>query len=216
MPGVRGARVHLVLPRREPSRATRRGAGQRDAHHGGRGAAGPRGRAGDPQPGRRRGARACGRRTSPSSTAAATCWRAAAKRSAGPATALSSEEVRRAHRTAPRPRGRGDAGAQPRPRPGARRGHGRMNFDRVNQSEERFDPDSQVTRSPQSVTTEQEPRHRAGRSHGRRTTCRTPMPAGRRRLRQESRQEETTNYEIGRTTRTRCASSRRSSASRSR
>jgi flagellar M-ring protein FliF len=77
----------------------------------------------------------------------------------------------------------------------------RMNFDRVHETQERYDPDGQVTRSTQSVnsnskTTEQSsavtvqnnlPNADAGSN-----------PSGS----QEGRQEETTNYEISKTVRT--------------
>jgi flagellar M-ring protein FliF len=77
----------------------------------------------------------------------------------------------------------------------------RMSFDRVNQTEEKYDPDGQVTRSTQSVNSTSKsteanstvtvqnnlPNADAGTN-----------PAGA----QEARQEETTNYEISKTVRT--------------
>jgi len=73
-----------------------------------------------------------------------------------------------------------------------------MDFDRVETREERFDPDNQVPRSQQSTTessrdTEPQPTSVATAIPGADPTA----AAGR----QESREEETTNYEIGRTTR---------------
>ncbi len=77
-----------------------------------------------------------------------------------------------------------------------------MNFDRVNETQERFDPDDQVTRSQQSVNTNSKTTE-AGNS----VSVQNNLPnadagntsgAGS----QEGRQEETTNYEIGRTVRT--------------
>ncbi|MEJ0016097.1 MAG: flagellar M-ring protein FliF C-terminal domain-containing protein [Acetobacteraceae bacterium] len=77
----------------------------------------------------------------------------------------------------------------------------RMSFDRVNQTEERYDPDGQVTRSTQSVTsnsksTEANPA----------VTVQNNLPnadAGRESAgSQEARQEETTNFEISKTVRT--------------
>ena len=74
-----------------------------------------------------------------------------------------------------------------------------MDFDRVETREERFDPDNQVARSQQS-TTEQNRGAEPAAHHRRR------QPAGRRGRpgaagTSENRQEETTNYEIGRSTR---------------
>ncbi|WP_135468522.1 flagellar basal-body MS-ring/collar protein FliF [Crenalkalicoccus roseus] len=73
-----------------------------------------------------------------------------------------------------------------------------MDFDRVQTTEERFDPDNQVPRSQQSVTessrnTEPQPTSVATNIPGA-----EPQPVG---GSQESRQEETTNFEIGRSTR---------------
>ncbi|MBN8926941.1 MAG: flagellar M-ring protein FliF [Rhodospirillales bacterium 69-11] len=78
----------------------------------------------------------------------------------------------------------------------------RMNFDKVSETQERYDPDGQVTRSSQTVTANSKnteaaqavtvqnnlPNADAGNQNG----------AGS----QENRQEETTNYEISRTVRT--------------
>lgn len=73
-----------------------------------------------------------------------------------------------------------------------------MDFDRVQTTEERFDPDNQVPRSQQSVSensrnTEPQPTSVATNIPGA-----EPAPTG---GSQESRQEETTNFEIGRSTR---------------
>ncbi len=74
-----------------------------------------------------------------------------------------------------------------------------MDFDRVQTTEERFDPDNQVPRSQQSV------QESSRNAEGGPTTVQNNVPgqdpgAGGGGS-QESRQEETTNFEIGRTTR---------------
>lgn len=74
-----------------------------------------------------------------------------------------------------------------------------MDFDRVETREERFDPDNQVARSQQSVTeqnrgAEPPPTTVAGNLPGA-----DPQAGGA--ASQENRQEETTNFEIGRSTR---------------
>ncbi len=123
--GVRAARVHLVLPKREPFARD-----QQDAQasvvldHGRRRAAGPRGRAGGPQPRRRRRARACG---------AEHRHHRQPRRRAGPRRradrqrrrAQTAEEIAPRRRTAAVARRRGDARAHPRHRTCARRGVGR-------------------------------------------------------------------------------------------
>ena len=77
----------------------------------------------------------------------------------------------------------------------------RMSFDRVNQTEERYDPDGQVTRSAQSVTSSNKSTEQTAA-----VTVQNNLPnadAGREGSgSQEQRQEETTNYEISRTVRT--------------
>jgi flagellar M-ring protein FliF len=77
----------------------------------------------------------------------------------------------------------------------------RMSFDKVNQTEERYDPDGQVTRSTQSVSNTSKTTEAAGT-----VTVQNNLPnadAGKEGAgSQEARQEETTNYEIGRTVRT--------------
>ncbi len=77
----------------------------------------------------------------------------------------------------------------------------RMSFDRVNETQERYDPDGQVTRSQQNVTDTNKTTEASST-----TSVQNNLPnadagtgtAGS----QQSRQEETTNYEIGRTVRT--------------
>jgi flagellar M-ring protein FliF len=76
-----------------------------------------------------------------------------------------------------------------------------MDFDRVQTTEERFDPDNQVPRSQQSV--QESSRNAEG---GGAATVQNNVPGGDpagggNGGSQESRQEETTNFEIGRTTR---------------
>jgi flagellar M-ring protein FliF len=77
----------------------------------------------------------------------------------------------------------------------------RMSFDRLNQTEERYDPEGQVTRSTQSVNNTSKSTEPSAT-----VTVQNNLPnadaghegAGS----QEARQEETTNYEIGKTVRT--------------
>jgi flagellar M-ring protein FliF len=77
----------------------------------------------------------------------------------------------------------------------------RMNFDRINETQERYDPDGQVTRSTQSTTSNSKSTEANGT-----VSVQNNLPnadagntgAGS----QEGRQEETTNYEIGKTVRT--------------
>ena len=72
-----------------------------------------------------------------------------------------------------------------------------MDFDRVQITEERFDPDNQVARSQQSV------QESSRGSEPAPTTVQNNLPGNENApgSTQESRQEETTNFEIGRTTR---------------
>lgn len=74
-----------------------------------------------------------------------------------------------------------------------------MDFDRVQTTEERFDPDNQVPRSQQSV------QENSRGAEPQPTTVQNNVPgadpAGSGGGSQEGRQEETTNFEIGRTTR---------------
>ncbi len=77
----------------------------------------------------------------------------------------------------------------------------RMSFDRLNQTEERYDPDAQVTRSTQSVNTTSkstEPSTTVSVQNNLPNADAGKEGAGS----QEARQEETTNYEISRTVRT--------------
>jgi flagellar M-ring protein FliF len=77
----------------------------------------------------------------------------------------------------------------------------RMSFDKLNQTEERYDPDGQVTRSTQSVTNNSKSTEPSAT-----VTVQNNLPnadAGKEGAgSQEARQEETTNYEISRTVRT--------------
>jgi flagellar M-ring protein FliF len=77
----------------------------------------------------------------------------------------------------------------------------RMSFDKLNQTEERYDPDGQVTRSTQSVNNTTKSTEASST-----VTVQNNLPnadAGKEGAgSQESRQEETTNYEISRTVRT--------------
>ncbi len=77
----------------------------------------------------------------------------------------------------------------------------RMNFDRVNETQERFDPEGQVTRSTQSVTQNNKTTDATGT-----VSVQNNLPnadAGSQSAgSQEARQEETTNYEISKTVRT--------------
>jgi flagellar M-ring protein FliF len=77
----------------------------------------------------------------------------------------------------------------------------RMNFDRVNETQERYDPDGQVTRSTQSVTSNSKSTEQNAT-----VSVQNNLPnadtASQGNGTQESRQEETTNYEISKTIRT--------------
>jgi flagellar M-ring protein FliF len=77
----------------------------------------------------------------------------------------------------------------------------RMSFDKVNQTEERYDPEGQVTRSTQTVTNNTKSTEAPST-----VTVQNNLPnadAGKEGAgSQDARQEETTNYEIGRTVRT--------------
>ena len=118
---------------------------------------------------------------------------------AGPAASLSQEEMRHAQelriaraveemleRTLGPGRVRAEATVE-------------MDFDRVQTTEERFDPDNQVARSQQSS------QESSRGSEGGATTVQNNVPNadpnGGASSTQENRQEETTNFEIGRTTR---------------
>ncbi len=117
---------------------------------------------------------------------------------AGPAAAATQEEIRRAQelrlsraveemleRTLGPGRVRAEATVE-------------MDFDRVQTTEERFDPENQVPRSQQSV------QESSRGSEGGTTSVQNNTPGADNQggnTTQESRQEETTNFEIGRTTR---------------
>jgi flagellar M-ring protein FliF len=77
----------------------------------------------------------------------------------------------------------------------------RMSFDRLNETQERYDPDGQVTRSTQTVNSNSKSTEPNGT-----VTVQNNLPnadAGREAAgAQEARQEETTNYEISKTVRT--------------
>ncbi len=117
------------------------------------------------------------------------------------ATALSTEEVRRAtelrlaravEEMLERSLGAGHVRAEAAVR---------MSFDRLNQTEEHYDPDGQVTRSSQNVTSNSKSTEPNGA-----VTVQNNLPnadAGHETAgSQEGRQEETTNYEISKTVRT--------------
>ena len=76
-----------------------------------------------------------------------------------------------------------------------------MNYERVNEVKEHFDPDGQVTRSTQSVNSTSKSTEANGA-----VTAQNNLPnaesANQNNGSQEGRQEETTNYEIGKTVRT--------------
>lgn len=74
-----------------------------------------------------------------------------------------------------------------------------MDLDRVETREERFDPDNQVARSTQSTTENNRTQEPSTVSVGNNLPGSEPPPGGNGNT--ESRQEETTNYEIGRSTR---------------
>jgi len=78
----------------------------------------------------------------------------------------------------------------------------RMNFDRVNETQERFDPDGQVPRSTQSVTTSSKSTEAASTVSAQNNLPNADAGGGGSAGTQEGRQEETTNFEIGKTVRT--------------
>ena len=77
----------------------------------------------------------------------------------------------------------------------------RMDFDRVNETQERYDPDGQVPRSTQSINSSSKSKEQTGT-----VSVQNNLPnadAGNQGAgTQEARQEETTNYEISKTVRT--------------
>ena len=94
--------------------------------------------------------------TSRWSTAVASCWSVPATRPDQPPKAAHHGGGTPRHRVAPVARAGSNAGEKPWRRAGAPEAAGRMSFDRVNQTEERYDPDGQVTRSTQTVELEVE------------------------------------------------------------
>jgi flagellar M-ring protein FliF len=78
----------------------------------------------------------------------------------------------------------------------------RMNYDRVNETKESYDPDGQVTRSSQTVSSNSKTTEANGtvsvQNNLPNADAGAPPGAGT----QEGKQEETTNYEIGKTVRT--------------
>jgi flagellar M-ring protein FliF len=79
----------------------------------------------------------------------------------------------------------------------------RMNFDRVSETQERYDPDGQVPRSTQTVTTSSKTAEAAATVSAQNNLPNADAGApGGGAGTQESRQEETTNFEIGKTVRT--------------
>jgi flagellar M-ring protein FliF len=76
-----------------------------------------------------------------------------------------------------------------------------MDFDRVQTTEERFDPENQVPRSQQSTTESSRNAEPPPVSVATNLPGAENAPGGGAPVSQENRQEETTNYEIGRTTR---------------
>ena len=201
MQGIRGVRVHLVLPRREPFARDRQdaqasvmltmaGVGRLDRE----GIQAILNLVAAAVPGLR-----------PQNIAIVDSrgdLLARAGEPVGPtATALSTEEVRHAtelrlaravEEMLERTLGAGHVRAEAAVR---------MSFDRLNQTEERYDPDSQVTRSSQTVNTNSKSTEPNGT-----VTVQNNLPnadAGRETAgSQEGRQEETTNYEISKTVRT--------------
>jgi flagellar M-ring protein FliF len=201
MQGIRGVRVHLVLPEREPFARDRQdaqasvmltmaGAGRLDRE----GIQAVLNLVAAAVPGLR-----------PQNIAIVDSrgnLLARAGEPVGPtATALSTEEVRRAtelrlaravEEMLERSLGAGHVRAEAAVR---------MSFDRLNQTEEHYDPDGQVTRSSQNVTSNSKSTEPNGT-----VTVQNNLPnadAGHETAgSQEGRQEETTNYEISKTIRT--------------
>lgn len=119
---------------------------------------------------------------------------------AGPAAAQSQDEIRRAQES--RIARAVEEMLERSLGPGRVRAEAtvELDFDRVQTTEERFDPDNQVPRSQQSV------QESSRGADGQPTTVQNNVPnadpaGGGGGGSQESRQEETTNFEIGRTTR---------------
>ena len=77
----------------------------------------------------------------------------------------------------------------------------RMNFDKVNETQEKYDPDGSVVRSTQNVTSNSKSTDKAGPVSLQNNLPNADAGAAGASGSQEGRQEETTNYEIGKTVR---------------
>jgi flagellar M-ring protein FliF len=77
-----------------------------------------------------------------------------------------------------------------------------MDFERINETQERYDPDGQVPRSTQSVTTSSRNTEASSTVSAQNNLPNADAGGNGGPGSQESRQEETTNFEIGRTVRT--------------
>jgi flagellar M-ring protein FliF len=77
----------------------------------------------------------------------------------------------------------------------------RMNFDKVNETQEKYDPDGSVVRSTQNVTSNSKSTEKAGAVSLQNNLPNADAGAAPGAGNQEGRQEETTNYEIGKTVR---------------
>jgi flagellar M-ring protein FliF len=77
-----------------------------------------------------------------------------------------------------------------------------MDYDRINETQEKFDPDGQVPRSTQTVNSSSKTSERDGTVSVQNSLPNADAAAGGQTGTQETRQEETTNYEITRTIRT--------------
>jgi flagellar M-ring protein FliF len=118
------------------------------------------------------------------------------------ATAISTEEIRRG--TELRLARAVEEMLEPSLGPGHVRAEAavRMSFDRVNETQERYDPDGQVTRSTQNVTDTNKTTEANSAVSVQNNLPNVDAAAGAGAGTQQARQEETTNYEIGRTVRT--------------
>ncbi len=201
MNGVRAARVHLVLPRREPFARERQDAqasvlltmagGQRLDRGGVQAivnlvaAAVPGLRAPNISVVDSRG----------------DVLARAGEPAAGVASAASSEETRRA--TELRLSHAVEEMLERSLGPGRVRAEAsvRMSFDRVNETQEHYDPDGQVTRSQQNVTDNSKTTEASATTSVQNNLPNADAGSGNAGS-QQARQEETINYEIGRTVRT--------------
>ncbi|MFL5281994.1 MAG: flagellar basal-body MS-ring/collar protein FliF [Rhodopila sp.] len=77
----------------------------------------------------------------------------------------------------------------------------RMNFDKVNETQERFDPDGSVVRSSQNVTSNNKTTERNGPVSVQNNLPNADATGAQTTGSQEGRQEETTNYEVTKTVR---------------